>query len=54
MHRRGGCSAHVDDARLRDLHSRLQQAKQQTNEAKVSFEGMAKSIRTAGQAARTA
>jgi len=37
----------VDDARLRELHNRLQQAKQQTNEAKVSFEGMAKSIRAA-------
>jgi hypothetical protein len=35
----------VDDARLRDLHSRLQQAKQQTKEANVSFEGLAKSIR---------
>lgn len=35
----------VDDARLRDLHSRLQQAKQQTKEANVSYEGLAKSIR---------
>ena len=35
----------MDDARLRDLHSRLQQAKQQTKEANVSFEGLAKSIR---------
>jgi hypothetical protein len=34
-----------DDARLRDLHARLQQAKQQTKEANVSFEGLAKSIR---------
>ncbi|HYP87777.1 MAG TPA: MXAN_5187 C-terminal domain-containing protein [Polyangiaceae bacterium] len=40
-------SSAVDDARLRELHTRLQQAKQQTNEAKVSFEGMAKSIRAA-------
>jgi hypothetical protein len=32
---------------MRDLHTRLQQAKQQTNEGKVSFEGMAKSIRAA-------
>ncbi|HYQ17934.1 MAG TPA: MXAN_5187 C-terminal domain-containing protein [Polyangiaceae bacterium] len=39
--------SNVDEARLRELHSRLQQAKQQTNEAKVSFEGMAKSIRAA-------
>jgi hypothetical protein len=38
-------AANVDDARLRDLHSRLQQAKQQTKEANVSFEGLAKSIR---------
>ena len=38
-------SANVDDARLRDLHIRLQQAKQQTKEANVSFEGLAKSIR---------
>ncbi len=35
----------VDDARLRDLHARLQQAKQQTKEANVSYEGLAKSIR---------
>jgi len=35
----------VDDARLRDLHSKLQQAKQQTKEANVSYEGLAKSIR---------
>jgi hypothetical protein len=43
----GGSSggADADDARLRDLHSRLQQAKQQTKEANVSFEGLAKSIR---------
>jgi hypothetical protein len=34
-----------DDARLRDLHARLQQAKQQTKEASVSYEGLAKSIR---------
>jgi hypothetical protein len=40
-------SASVDDARLRDLHTRLQQAKQQTKEANVSFEGLAKSIRAA-------
>jgi hypothetical protein len=39
----GGVS--VDDARLRDLHARLQQAKQQTKEANVSYEGLAKSIR---------
>jgi hypothetical protein len=38
-------SPNVDDARLRDLHSKLQQAKQQTKEANVSFEGLAKSIR---------
>ena len=38
---------HVDDSRLRDLHARLQQAKQQTKEANVSFEGLAKSIRAA-------
>jgi hypothetical protein len=38
-------AANVDDARLRDLHARLQQAKQQTKEANVSFEGLAKSIR---------
>ena len=38
-------SANVDDARLRDLHTRLQQAKLQTKEANVSFEGLAKSIR---------
>jgi hypothetical protein len=38
-------SAGVDDARLRDLHSRLQQAKQQTKEANVSYEGLAKSVR---------
>ena len=38
-------SPNVDDARLRDLHARLQQAKQQTKEANVSFEGLAKSIR---------
>jgi len=35
----------IDDSRLRDLHARLQQAKQQTKEANVSFEGLAKSIR---------
>ena len=35
----------VDDARLRDLHTRLQQAKLQTKEANVSYEGLAKSIR---------
>jgi hypothetical protein len=35
----------VDDARLRELHNRLQQAKQQTKEANVSYEGLAKSIR---------
>jgi hypothetical protein len=35
----------ADDARLRDLHAKLQQAKQQTKEANVSFEGLAKSIR---------
>jgi hypothetical protein len=34
-----------DDARMRDLHTKLQQAKQQTKEANVSFEGLAKSIR---------
>jgi hypothetical protein len=38
-------AAGVDDQRLRDLHSRLQQAKQQTKEANVSYEGLAKSIR---------
>jgi hypothetical protein len=38
-------SSNVDEARLRDLHARLQQAKQQTKEANVSFEGLAKSIR---------
>jgi len=38
-------AASVDDARLRDLHTRLAQAKQQTNEANVSYEGLAKSIR---------
>jgi hypothetical protein len=38
-------SGGVDDARLRDLHSKLQQAKQQTKEANVSYEGLAKSIR---------
>ncbi len=38
-------SAGVDEQRLRDLHSRLQQAKQQTKEANVSYEGLAKSIR---------
>jgi hypothetical protein len=38
-------SSGVDDARLRDLHSRLQQAKQQTKEANVSYEGLAKSVR---------
>jgi hypothetical protein len=38
-------NASVDDARLRDLHTRLQQAKQQTKEANVSYEGLAKSIR---------
>lgn len=38
-------SANADDQRLRDLHSRLQQAKQQTKEGNVSFEGLAKSIR---------
>lgn len=37
--------AGADEARLRDLHARLQQAKQQTKEANVSFEGLAKSIR---------
>jgi hypothetical protein len=35
----------VDDTRLRELHARLQQAKQQTKEANVSYEGLAKSIR---------
>lgn len=35
----------MDDARLRDLHTRLQQAKEQTKEAHVSYEGLAKSIR---------
>jgi hypothetical protein len=35
----------VDDQRLRDLHARLQQAKQQTNEANVSYEGLARSVR---------
>lgn len=35
----------IDDARLRDLHTKLQQAKQQTKEGNVSFEGLAKSIR---------
>jgi hypothetical protein len=40
-----GASGAVDDQRLRDLHARLQQAKQQTKEANVSFEGLAKSIR---------
>ena len=35
----------VDDQRLRDLHTRLQQAKLQTKEANVSYEGLAKSIR---------
>ena len=34
-----------DEARMRDLHARLQQAKQQTTEANVSYEGLAKSIR---------
>lgn len=38
-------AASVDDTRLRDLHARLQQAKQQTKEGAVSFEGLAKSIR---------
>jgi hypothetical protein len=38
-------SGAVDDARLRELHNRLQQAKQQTKEANVSYEGLAKSIR---------
>jgi hypothetical protein len=38
-------TANVDDARMRDLHARLQQAKQQTKEANVSYEGLAKSIR---------
>jgi hypothetical protein len=37
----------AEDTRLRELHTRLQQAKQQTNEPKVSFEGMAKSVRAA-------
>ncbi|HEY6079009.1 MAG TPA: MXAN_5187 C-terminal domain-containing protein [Polyangiaceae bacterium] len=37
----------VDDQRMRDLHARLQQAKQQTKEANVSYEGLAKSIRAA-------
>jgi hypothetical protein len=37
--------AGVDDARLRDLHSKLQKAKEQTKEANVSYEGLAKSIR---------
>lgn len=36
-----------EDARLRELHTRLQQAKQQTNEPKVSYEGMVKSVRAA-------
>jgi hypothetical protein len=35
----------VDDARLRDLHNKLQKAKEQTKEANVSYEGLAKSIR---------
>lgn len=35
----------ADDARLRELHARLSQAKQQTKEANVSFDGLAKSIR---------
>lgn len=38
-------AASADEARLRDLHTRLQQAKQQTKEANVSYEGLAKSIR---------
>lgn len=38
-------AANVDDARMRDLHTRLQQAKQQTKEGNVSYEGLAKSIR---------
>jgi hypothetical protein len=38
-------SSAVDDARLRELHNRLQQAKQQTKEANVSYEGLGKSIR---------
>jgi hypothetical protein len=38
-------AAGADETRLRDLHARLQQAKQQTKEANVSFEGLAKSIR---------
>jgi hypothetical protein len=38
-------SSNADDARMRDLHARLQQAKLQTKEANVSFEGLAKSIR---------
>ena len=38
-------SGSVDDARMRDLHARLQQAKQQTKEGNVSYEGLAKSIR---------
>ena len=38
-------SSGFDDARMRDLHSKLQQAKQQTKEGNVSFEGLAKSIR---------
>lgn len=42
-----GAGGNVDDSRLRDLHARLQQAKQQTKEANVSFEGLAKSIRAA-------
>jgi hypothetical protein len=38
-------AASVDDQRLRDLHARLQQAKQQTQEPQVSYEGLARSIR---------
>ena len=38
-------AASVDDARLRDLHAKLQQAKLETKETSVSYEGLAKSIR---------
>jgi len=40
-------AAGVDETRIRDLHSRLQQAKQQTKEGAVSLEGLARSIRAA-------
>jgi hypothetical protein len=38
-------SGSSEDTQLRELHARLQRAKQQTKEANVSFEGLAKSIR---------